>query len=139
MIERRARRNGAKTSVLLADDQVMFRDGLRRLLESSGQVDVVGMAADGRQALELAREKQPRVAVVETALPVLNGLEVARIMKRDQPQVQVILLAGSNSVDFAPQALKAGAAGVVLKTSDVVELLLAIRLVGRGDTYFSSS
>lgn len=139
MIERRTRRNGAKTTVILADDQVMFREGLCRLLEQSGQVEVVGTAGDGRQALELARSLRPRVAVLETALPQLNGLELTRLIRRDLPSIQVILLASSAGVDFAPQALKAGAAGLVLKKADVVELLLAIRAVARGDTYFSST
>ena len=70
---------------------------------------------------------------------MLNGLEVTRLLRRDFPSVRVLLLTGSNSVDFAPQALKAGAAGLVLKRAEVVELLLAIRTVARGDTYFSSS
>ena len=139
MIDRRARRNGAKTTILLADDQVMFREGLRRLLEQSGQVAVVGTAGDGREALELAGTLRPQVAVLETALPRLNGLEVTRIMRRDLPSISIILLSSSSGVDFAPQAVKAGAAGLVLKKADVVELLLAIRAVARGDTYFSSA
>jgi two-component system response regulator NreC len=139
VIDRRGRRNGTKTSILLADDQVMFRDGLRKLLENSAQVQVLGVASDGRQALDLARQLRPQVAVLETALPVLNGLEVTRLITRDYPSVRVVLLSGSANVDFAPKALKAGAAGLVLKKSDVVELLLAIKIVARGDTYFSSS
>jgi DNA-binding NarL/FixJ family response regulator len=87
----------------------------------------------------MVRELKPRVAVLETALPVLNGLEVARLITRDYADVRVLLLSGSASVDFAPKALKAGAAGLVLKKSDVVELLLAVKVVARGDTYFSSS
>ena len=139
MIDRRTRRNGAKISVLLADDQVMFREGLRKLLQDSGQVDVLGTAGDGRQTLELVRQCKPQVAVIETALPLLNGLEVTRLLQRDLPSVRVILLSGSQSVDFAPQALRAGAAGLLLKRADVVELMLAIRVVARGDTYFSSA
>jgi len=139
LIDRRARRNGAKTSILLADDQVMFREGLCKLLMASGQVEVLGTAGDGRQALDMARELRPQVAVLETALPSLNGLEVTRLIRRDVPGVRVLLLTGSSSVDFAPQALKAGAAGLVLKRAEIVELLLAIRTVARGDTYFSSS
>ena len=139
MIDRRTRRNGAKISVLLADDQVMFREGLRKLLQDSGQVDVLGTAGDGRQTLELVRQRKPQVAVIETALPLLNGLEVTRLLQRDLPSVRVILLSGSQSVDFAPQALRSGAAGLLLKRADVVELMLAIRVVARGDTYFSSA
>lgn len=125
--------------MLLGDDQVMFRDGLRKLLESGGHIEVVASAADGREALDLVRQLKPQVAVVETALPQLNGLELTRLLRRDYPDVRVILLSGSSNVDFAPQALKAGAAGVVLKRADVVELQLAIRAVARGDTYFSSA
>jgi len=139
VIDRRARRNSAKIRVLLADDQVMFREGLRKLLQAGGDVDVVGTAGDGRQALDMVRDLKPRVAVIETALPLLNGLEVTRLLQRDHPAVRVILLSGSSGVDFAPQALRAGAAGLLLKRADVIELLLAIRVVARGDTYFSSS
>jgi DNA-binding NarL/FixJ family response regulator len=139
VIERRARRNGVKTTILLADDQAMFREGLRKLLEQSGQVDVLGTCGDGRDALELAHSLRPQVAVLETALPRLNGLELTRVIRRDLPSIRVILLSSSSGIDFAPQALKAGAAGLVLKRADVVELLLAIRAVARGDTYFSSA
>lgn len=139
MIDHRARRNRAKIGVLLADDQVMFREGLRKLLQAGGQVDVLGTAGDGRQALDMVRELKPQVAVLETALPLLNGLEVTRLLQRDHSAVRVILLSGSNDVDFAPRALRAGAAGLLLKRADVIELTLAIRVVARGDTYFSSS
>ncbi|HEY8693116.1 MAG TPA: response regulator transcription factor [Chloroflexota bacterium] len=139
MIDHRVRRNRAKIGVLLADDQVMFREGLRKLLQAGGQVDVLGTAGDGRQALDMVRELKPQVAVLETALPLLNGLEVTRLLQRDHSAVRVILLSGSNDVDFAPRALRAGAAGLLLKRADVIELTLAIRVVARGDTYFSSS
>lgn len=139
MIDRRSRRSVAKVSILLADDQVMFREGLRKLLEAGGQVEVVASAGDGRQALDLVRDYRPQVAVIETALPLLNGLEVTRLIKRDYPEVRVILLSGSGGVDFAPQALKSGAAGLLLKSSDVIELQLAIKKVARGDNYFSST
>jgi two-component system response regulator NreC len=117
----------------------MFREGLCKLLQAGGQVDVVGTAGDGRQALELARELKPQVAVLETALPLLNGLETTRLLRRDMPGVRVVLLSATSNVDFAPQALKAGASGLVLKRADVVELQLAIKTVARGDSYFSSS
>ncbi|HLG72162.1 MAG TPA: response regulator transcription factor [Chloroflexota bacterium] len=139
MIDRRIRRGAPKTRILLADDQVMFREGLRRLLESGGQIDVLATTGDGRQALDLVRDLRPQVAVIETALPLLNGLEVTRLIRRDYPNVKVILLSGSNGVDFAPQALKAGAAGLLLKTADIVELQLAIKKVARGETYFGST
>jgi len=139
VIDRKARRPGTKTTILLADDQVMFREGLRKLLEQSGQVDVVATAGDGRQALDLIGQLTPHVVVAETALPLLNGLELTRHVNRDFPFIKVLLLSGSASVDFAPQALKAGAAGLVLKKADVIELLLAIKAVARGDSYFSSA
>lgn len=139
MIDRRTRRNGDKIRVILADDQVMFREGLRKLLQAGGQVDVLATAGDGRQALDLVRDLKPQVAVVETTLPLLNGLEVTRLIQRDHPAVKVLLLCGSSGVDFAPQAVRAGAAGLLLKRAEIVELQLAIRVVARGDTYFSSS
>lgn len=125
--------------IILADDQVMFREGLRKLLQAGSQVDVLATAGDGRQALDLVREFKPQVVVMDTALPVLNGLEVTRIVQRDFPAVRALLLSGSSSVEFAPQAIKAGAAGLLLKRAEIVELQLAIRAVARGDTYFSSA
>ncbi len=77
--------------------------------------------------------------MLDVSLPKLNGMEVARLVTRDAPDCRVILLSGSANVDFAPQALKAGAAGLVLKRADAVELLLAIRTVARGEFYFSST
>src|SRR5579884_2729923 len=116
----------------------MFREGLRRLLEQTGQVEVVGAAGDGRQALDLAHELKPQVMVAETALPLLNGLELTRHIVRDLPYIKVLLLSGSAGVDFVPQALKAGAAGLVQQKAEVTELVLAIRALAKGDTYFSS-
>ena len=139
MIDRKGRRSGGKVRIILADDQVMFREGLRKLLQAGGQVDVLATAGDGRQALDLVRELKPQVVVIDTALPLLSGLEVARIVQRDHPAVRTLLLSGSSSVEFAPQAIRAGAAGVLLKRAEIVELQLAIRAVARGDTYFSSA
>ena len=139
MIDRRTWRTSAKVSIVLADDQVMFREGLRKMLEQSGQVEVVGAAGDGRQALDLAASLKPQVLVAETALPQLNGLELTRHIVRDLPYIKVVLLSGSGNVDFAPQALKAGAAGLVQKKAEVSELVLAIKAVARGDSYFSSA
>ncbi|MGH2366494.1 MAG: response regulator [Chloroflexota bacterium] len=128
-----------RTELLIADAHTMFREGLRQILERSGKVQVVGTAADGREALDLLHQLAPPVAVLDAALPKLNGLELTRIISRDVPRCRVILLSGSASVDFAPQALRAGAAGLVLKRADAVELLLAIRTVARGELYFSST
>ncbi|MBV8087477.1 MAG: response regulator transcription factor [Chloroflexi bacterium] len=140
MIDRRARRvGGPKATIVLADDQVMFREGLRKLLEQSGQVDVLATAGDGWQALDEVRTHKPQVLVAETALPGLNGLELTRHVGRDLPSIKVLLLSGSASVDFAPQALKAGAAGLVQKKAETLELVLAIKTVARGDSYFSSA
>jgi DNA-binding NarL/FixJ family response regulator len=139
VIDRKGRRSGGKVRIILADDQVMFREGLRKLLQAGGQVDVLATAGDGRQALDLVRELKPQVVVIDTALPLLSGLEVARIVQRDHPAVRTLLLSGSSSVEFAPQAIRAGAAGLLLKRAEIVELQLAIRAVARGDTYFSSA
>ncbi|MDE3077883.1 MAG: response regulator transcription factor [Chloroflexota bacterium] len=134
-----ARQVRSRISLLLADDHAMFRDGLRQILERSGQIRVVASAADGREALDLIRQYKPAVAVLDVSLPKLNGLELARIATRETPSCRIILLSGSVNVDFAPRALKAGVAGLVLKRADAVELLLAIRTVARGDHYFSST
>jgi len=122
--------------VLLADDHQIFRQGLRRLLEAAGH-EIVGEASDGREALKLARTLCPDIAVLDLSMPLLNGLDAGREMRRFAPGIKIILLTMYTDKAYVLQALRAGARGYVLKTQAAEDLILAIRQILRGETYLS--
>lgn len=125
----------ARPRVLLADDHRLIREAFARLLEAD--CDVVGSVADGRELLAAARELSPDIVVLDIAMPLLNGLDAARLLKRDMPQVKVIFLTMSEDPDLAAEAFRLGASGFLLKTSAAVELLQAIREVAQGRSYIT--
>src|SRR3954471_20591064 len=119
--------------VLLADDHRLLREAFARLLEPS--CEVVGAVADGRALLEAAPKGRPDVVVLDVAMPLLNGLDAARQLKRDMPQVKVIFLTVNEDPDLAAEAFRAGASGFLLKSSAATELFQAIREVSQGGSY----
>jgi DNA-binding NarL/FixJ family response regulator len=119
--------------VLLADDHRLLREVFMRLL--AGDCDIVGAVADGRALLAAAAELRPDVVVLDIAMPVLNGLEAARRLKQDMPEVKVIFLTMSEDADVAAEAFRVGASGYLLKNSAVSELHQAIREVALGRSY----
>jgi two-component system response regulator NreC len=123
--------------VLIADDHGVVRKGLRFLLEADGEIEVVGEAADGREAVELAATLHPQVAVVDIAMPLLNGIEAASQIARRSPGTAVIMLTMHSDEEFLLRALDAGAKGYLLKDSAEDEVVRAVRSVVRGKTYFS--
>jgi len=122
--------------VLLADDRQIVRQGLRALLKKAGH-SVVGEAANGREACELAQKLQPNVAVLERAMPLLNGLDAIRKIRRVSPKTVTILLTMYTDRPYVLQALQAGAKGYVLKTQAADDLVRAIQEVRRGAVYLS--
>jgi two-component system response regulator NreC len=122
--------------VLLADDHQIFRQGLRGLLEAAGH-DVVGEASDGREALKLARALNPDIAVLDLSMPLLNGVDATRELRRLVPAIKTILLTMYTDKGYVLQALRAGARGYVLKTQAAEDLISAIREISRGETYLS--
>lgn len=123
--------------VLLADDHTLMRRGFRTLLEGLGGVEVVAEASDGREALRLIEQHRPDVAFVDISMPGLNGLEVAAGVRGDLPGVRVVILSMHATEEYVLQAMRAGAAGYILKSADVAELDIALKAVVRGDTYLS--
>ena len=123
-------------TVLLADDHSVVREGLRLLLERDG-IRVVGEATDGQAAVDLARRLEPNVAVLDLAMPILNGLEAARQISRLVPRVGTILLALHTTDNNVLDALRAGVRGYVLKAQPIDELRGAIAAVARGEIYLS--
>jgi DNA-binding NarL/FixJ family response regulator len=123
--------------VLLADDHVLVRTGIRLLLQKTEGVDVVGEADDGRRAVALALELRPHIVLMDISMPNLNGLEAAAQIRRECPEVRVIILSMSADEAHVLQALRAGASGYLLKDASPDELSLAIQAVMRGDTWLT--
>ena len=125
--------------MLLAEDHVLMRAGLRLLLEQMDEVTVVAEASDGVEALHLLTLHRPDIAVLDIAMPHLNGLEVAARVQVELPEVRVIILSMYATGSYVQQALRAGAKGYLLKDAAPVELALAVRAVAGGDIYLSST
>ena len=125
------------TRVLLADDHVLVRAGIRSLLEKMTGIEVVAEAGDGREALELIKKQLPNVALMDIAIPELNGLEALERATKGFSAVKVIILSMHANEEYVLQALRAGARGYLLKDAAVAELELALKAVTRGETYLS--
>lgn len=123
--------------IVLADDHALVRAGIRTLCESFAGVAVVAEAADGKQALEMVKAHHPDVVLMDIAMKELNGLDATAQIKRERPHVHVIILSMHTAEDYVLQALKAGAAGYLLKDAAVPELETAITAVMRGEVYLS--
>lgn len=123
--------------VLLADDHALVRSGLRLLFESLPGVQVVAEAQDGREALRLIREHRPDIAFFDVAMPDFNGLEAARQVASEFPDVRVVMLSMHGGEEYVLQAFRAGVAGYLLKSARAEELETAIESVARGETYLS--
>jgi len=125
----------ADIRILLADDHGMLRDGVRMILESQPSFQVVATADNGNEAVALAKAWQPDVAVLDVTMPELNGLEAARQIREACPQTQVVILSMHEGEDYLREALRAGAAAYVLKRAVAKELVGAIEMVLRGESY----
>jgi DNA-binding NarL/FixJ family response regulator len=121
--------------VFLADDHAIFRDGLRALLQRHAGVQVVGEAGDGHEAMSGIERTRPDVVVMDIAMPHLNGLEVTRRVRKRLPRTRVLVLSMYEDADFVQQILAAGASGYVLKGSASQELLEALSVIRKGQTY----
>ena len=126
-----------KIRVLVADDHTLVRAGIRALLQALPDVEVVAEASDGREALHLIRTRVPNVALMDIAMAGLNGLEAAARVVKEHPGVRVIILSMHANEEYVMQALRAGAAGYLLKDAATTELELALHAVARGETYLS--
>jgi DNA-binding NarL/FixJ family response regulator len=122
---------------LIADDHTLFRDGLRALLASIPDVEVVGEASSGSEALKLAVEHQPDVILMDIQMPDLNGIEATRQILRVTPHVGIIVLTMFQDDDSVFAVMRAGARGYVLKGADQAVLLRAVRAVANGESLFS--
>ena len=129
----------SKIRILLADDHTILRDGIRALFDDEPDMVCVGEADDGRAAVKMSLELQPDVVVMDIAMPLLNGLEATRQIKRQLPETKILILSMHDNEEYIRQVLAAGAMGYILKDAAARELLSAIRTVHRGEAVLSSA
>ena len=128
-----------KLRILIADDHKMVRDGLRLLIDGQPDMRVAGEAANGREALQKARELNPDVVVMDLSMPELNGLQATEKLKAEFPEIKVVAMTANEDESYLRQLAKAGAVGYVLKRSAGDELVKAIGAVAKGGVYFEAT
>jgi DNA-binding NarL/FixJ family response regulator len=125
--------------VMLVDDQALFREGLETLLSVRRDIQVVGQASNGQEAVEVAAQVQPDVVLMDVRMPVLNGVRATRRLKKAQPQCRVIVLTTFDDDEYVFDALRAGAVGYLLKDVASARLVEAIRAAARGESILEPS
>jgi DNA-binding NarL/FixJ family response regulator len=126
--------------ILICDDQALVRAGFRKLLESEAEIEVVGEAEDGRQAVELVRRRSPDLVLMDIRMPRLDGIEATRrIVAETGPAVRVLMLTTFGNDQYVYESLRAGASAFLLKDAPPEELLAAVHIVARGDSLLAPS
>jgi len=128
-----------RITVLLAEDHMVVREGLRTLLDAEGDIEVVGEAETGRQAVELTRKLRPAVVVMDIAMPQLNGLEATRQILKAVPSTKVLILSAHSDDAYVEQVVALGAVGYLIKQTSAHILSRAVREAQKGNTFFSPS
>lgn len=123
--------------VVLADDHAMVREGLRMVLAARLDIDVIGEASDGREAVDMVEHLHPDVVIMDIAMPNLNGLEASRQISRRFAHTRIVILTMHENQQYLVQIIQAGATGCVLKRSAGTELITAVEAAARGESYFS--
>ena len=126
-------------TVLLAEDHTVVREGLRILLEAEGDIQIIGQAETGRQAVALAHKLHPDVIVMDIAMPLLNGLEATRQIRKTDPGAKVLILSAHSDDAYLEQATDLGASGYLLKQTSAHFLAQALRQIHQGGVFFSPS
>ena len=128
-----------KIRVLVTDDHAMVRDGICALLALTGDIEAIGIAANGREALDMVRELMPDVVLMDIAMPIMDGLEATRRIHKEFPKVKILALTQYDERAYVFPAIEAGASGFISKTAASSELVAGIRSVHRGDSFLSPS
>lgn len=126
-----------KIKVLICDDHALFREGVKSVLSAQPDIEVVGEAADGKEAVDQAIRLYPHVVLMDIAMPVLKGFDAVRRIKKVRPDIKVLILTVYDDEDLVARCLDAGAAGYVLKDSPPLQLVYAIQTVQRGQQFLS--
>ncbi|MBS4211259.1 MULTISPECIES: response regulator transcription factor [Neobacillus] len=124
--------------IVLADDHPLFRGGVRNLIQTTDDLEVIGEAATGEEAVEMASSHQPDVIVMDIRMPGLNGIEATQIIKEKFPKIKILIVTMLKNDKSVFTAMKMGASGYVLKDAGEMELLHSIRMVGNGSAVFSA-
>jgi len=126
-------------AVLLAEDHAIVRQGLRLLVEAEGDIEIVGEAKTGREAVQMTNKLRPEIVVMDIAMPLLNGLEATRQILKAFPKTKVLILSAHSDPEYVEQVVKAGALGYLVKQSSGDVLAKAIRELHNGKTFFTPS
>ena len=129
--------SSGKITVLLADDHDILRDGLRALLSMAGDIEVVGEAQSGREAVRQAELLAPDVILMDISMPELDGVEACRRIRAQVPETRVLFLTMHEAEEYFFRALRAGAAGYIIKRTAAADLVAAVRAVARGESFLS--
>jgi DNA-binding NarL/FixJ family response regulator len=129
----------AKIRVLVADDHAIVREGVRMILAKEPDIEVVGEAGDGQEALDLVERLRPQVVIMDISMPGVGGIEATQRLKATHPQVQVLALTMHEDESYVFQLLRAGAAGYVLKRAAAQDLVQAVRAAARGEAFLYPS
>lgn len=127
----------SKISILIADDHTLLRDGISAILEDEPDMVIVGEASNGREAVRLAGQLKPNVILMDIAMPLLNGLEATRQIKREHPEINVLVLTMYDHEEYFRQMLEVGASGYIIKRAAASELVSAIHAVYNGESVLS--
>jgi DNA-binding NarL/FixJ family response regulator len=128
-----------RITVMLAEDHMIVREGFRRILELDSDLEMVGEAQDGRQAVQLAKKLRPDVVLMDIAMPQLNGLEATRQLLKALPATKVLILSAHSEDAYVENAIESGAVGFLLKQTSAHEVCKAIHVVAKGERFFSSA
>lgn len=127
----------SKIRILIADDHTLLRNGICALLEDEPDMTIVGEASDGREAVRLAGQLKPNVVLMDIAMPLLNGLEATRQIKREHPEINVLVLTMYDNEEYFREMLEVGASGYIIKRAAATEMVTAIRAVYSGEAVLS--
>ena len=131
--------NNAAIKVLLADDHPLVQDGIRIRLEEVEDIDVIGVANDGKELLAKAQQLQPDIIIADISMPHINGLEATRLLSESQPKIKVLILTMHDNREYMQNAIDSGAQGYILKDQPAHEMIAAVRAIYQGKQHFCTS
>ncbi len=128
-----------RIKVIVADDHPAFREGLCRILSNEKELEVVGRASDGEEMVSLSKSLKPDVAIVDVAMPKLNGIGATKLIKKNNPDTAVLIVSASSDQAYVLSSLRAGASGYLTKNTSIGDLITAVRLTYAGDSVIDHS